>query len=280
MATDGPCFRRRLRAGLEELRAALFPPLCWLCRSEPPVDGLGCAEHALAPCRFDPAEPRCAGCAGRLPAGLRGGLCAACRRGPRGYRVLVAGGPYRDDSALREWLLAFKHGGRRELALPLAAFLAEAWTRAGGPPPGAVLVSVPLHPLRRLERGYDQARLLGDELAQRLELEHVHALRRARWTPPQGAPGARSRAANVAGAFALAPRHAARLAGRALWLVDDVVTSGATLRACAETLRDARPLAVSGLCLARAERVGEPAEEPSEELGEGEAGLGGAEFAS
>ncbi len=247
-----------------ELGRALFPPLCWLCRTRPAVDGLGCAEHALEPCRFDPGEARCAGCAEALPAGIAHGPCAACRRTPRGYRRLVAVGPYRDSSALREWILAFKHGGRRELATPLAALLAAAWVRAGGVPPGAVLVSVPLHPLRRLERGYDQARLLCDELADALDLAHVPALRRRRWTAPQGAAGASSRRANVQGAFALARRQAPRLAGRALWLVDDVVTSGATVRACAEELRRARAAEVSVLCLARVERA--PAEEWTEEV--------------
>ena len=241
-------------ASAAELREALFPPLCWLCRSRRAADGLGCEEHALARSGFEPDEARCRGCADRLPAGVGAGLCATCRRTPRGYRTLCAAGPYRDGSALREWILAFKHGGRRELAAPLAAFLEEAWRRAGGPPAGAVLVSVPLHPLRRLERGYDQARLLADELARRLDLEHVRALRRTRWTPPQGGPGASSRAANVAGAFAAVEREARLVAGRALWLVDDVVTSGATVGACAAVLRRAGASSVSVLCLARAER--------------------------
>jgi len=244
---------RRGRGGLDELCAALYPPLCWLCRARPSVDGLGCAEHALAPCRFDPAEPRCAGCAERLPEGIAGGICACCRREPRGYRRLVAGGPYRERAALREWILAFKHGGRRELSRPLSAFLAESWTLAGGPPPGALLTSVPLHPLRRFERGYDQARLLAEDLAEHLGLAHASFLRRVRWTPPQGAPGASSRAANVGGAFELVPRRAARIAGRSLWLVDDVLTSGATARACAEVLRRAHASEVSVLALARVE---------------------------
>lgn len=251
-----------LRTRAAELRGALFPPLCWLCRTRPTVDGLGCSEHALDPCRFDPSEPRCSGCAGRLAAGLEGGLCAACRREPRGYRRLCAVGAYREPSALREWILAFKHGGRRELSTPLAALLASAWSRNGAASPGAVLVSVPLHPLRRLERGYDQARLLCDQLARELDLPHLPALRRTRWTPPQGAPGASSRRANVQDAFALVGRRARHLAGRALLLVDDVVTSGATVRACAEVLRSARAVEVSVLCLARAERAEEagPAE--------------------
>jgi ComF family protein len=176
----------------------------------------------------------------------------------------VAAGDYR-RGALREWILAFKHGGRRELARPLAAFLAQSWVRAGGPGPGALLTSVPLHPLRRLERGYDQARLLGEELAERLEVAHVGALRRTRWTPPQGAAGARSRDANVLRAFALVERRAALLAGREVWLVDDVVTSGATVGACAEVLRRAQARSVSVLALARVELSPEPEGEPARE---------------
>jgi ComF family protein len=242
-----------LRHAFAELCAALYPPLCWLCRSRPTIDGLGCAEHALAPCRFDPDQPRCSGCAGQLPAGVRDGICARCRREPRGYRRLVACGPYHERAALREWILAFKHGGRRELARPLAAFLAEACQLAGGAPPGALLTSVPLHALRRFERGYDQARLLAEELAECLDLEHASLLRRVRWTPPQGAPGASSRTANVAGAFELVPGRNARVAGRTVVLVDDVVTSGATARACAEVLRRAQASEVSVLALARVE---------------------------
>ncbi|MSR63280.1 MAG: ComF family protein [Planctomycetes bacterium] len=243
--------------GLAELARALFPPLCWLCRTRTTRDDFGCEAHALRIQALDPAEARCLGCACRLPAGLARGLCAVCRREARGYRHLCSFGSYRADGVLREWILAFKHGGRRELAVPLAAVLAEAWRAEGGPPPGALLVPVPLHPLRRLERGYDQARELAAELAGELGLELVGALRRARRTAPQGGPGASSRRANVAGAFALRARSAARLAGREVWLVDDVVTSGATVGECARVLRQARVAEVSVLALARAERAAE-----------------------
>ena len=71
-------------------------------------------------------------------------------------------------------------------------------------------------------------------------------------TPPQGALGARSRTANVRAAFARRRRDAGELRGRAVWLVDDVVTSGATAEACARVLAGAGARAVSVLCLARA----------------------------
>ena len=221
------------------------------------VDGLGCAEHALRSCAFA-SEPRCRGCARALPAMLPAhSLCAACRRSPRGYQRLLAFGSYRSGTALREWILALKHGGRRELALPLGTLLAErlaeSLAETGTRAPAAVLVPVPLHPLRRLERGFDQARLLAEAAAEAARLDYLPALQRRRWTPPQGAPGAVSRSANVRDAFRLVRRQRARLAGRTVFLVDDVVTSGATVAACAAALRVAEPLEVSVLCLARAD---------------------------
>jgi len=233
-----------------ELDRALYPRLCFLCRTRPVVDGWGCAEHALEAARIHPRAARCAGCAAPLPAGIPAGLCAACRRGSRGFRRIVAAGAY-ESAALRAWILAWKHGGRRDLAAPLAAFLAGARDEGAGPGPGDVLVPVPLHPRRRLARGFDQAADLTLQLAERLGLERLSVLRRTRWTPPQGAPDAAARGPNVAAVFALRARPAARLAGRRVWLVDDVVTSGATARACARVLLEGGAEAVSVLALAR-----------------------------
>src|SRR5688572_12728656 len=149
-----------LCAGLaRELGAALYPPVCWLCRRARAVDGFGCGEHALDGAGFDPEEPRCPGCRERLPRGIGEGPCASCRRRGRGYRELHAIGPYRPGAALSQWILAFKHGGRVELARPLGFALARLAPDALA---GSVLVPVPLHFLKRLERGHDQARLLAE----------------------------------------------------------------------------------------------------------------------
>lgn len=249
---------RALREAWTELEQALYPPLCWLCRRARCVEAFGCSEHALGPTAFDPDEARCGGCAGRLPRGVRDGPCAECRRRPRGFRSLRAAAPYRPEGVLAQWILAFKHGGRAELAGPLAAFLARELLRGGPIPAGVLLVSVPLHVLRRVERGYDQAGLLARALAGELDRSYVRALRRRRWTAPQGAPGARSRAVNVSEAFVVPARLAKRLQDRSLWLVDDVVTSGATVRACAEVLRRAGAREVAVVALARAEHERAP----------------------
>ncbi|MEZ5977979.1 MAG: phosphoribosyltransferase family protein [Planctomycetota bacterium] len=154
------------------------------------------------------------------------------------------------DDALREWLLRFKHGGRPDLAEELGLALARAVREAGGPPgPHPFVTAVPLHPLRRIERGYDQADLLARVLAERLGVEHVRALRRSRPTPPQGSAGT-SRRDNVRGAFEVrVPRE--RLRGRSVLLVDDVVASGGTVRACARALRERGALRVWIVAVAR-----------------------------
>ena len=239
-----------LRSCVAELADALWPPRCRLCGAHA-EDGRACAVHALP--RRPPGE-RCGKCLARLPSGIpEGARCAECRRAPPGWSRLVALGDYREQPALREWVLAFKHGGRADLARPLAEALADALDRAGAlEDQRAVLVPVPLHPRRRLERGYDQAARLALELERTCGLERVAALKRARDTPPQGEPGSSSRQANVRAAFAPRPRRARRLAGRRAWIVDDVVTSGATAAECARILRQMGASEASVLALARA----------------------------
>jgi ComF family protein len=108
------------------------------------------------------------------------------------------------------------------------------------------VVPVPLHPSRRRERGFNQAR----DLARHLGLPVVEALARIRRTPPQTELSAAERRKNLDGAFATT-RHARRLAGAIVILVDDVSTTGATLDACASALRDAGVNEVRALTAAR-----------------------------
>ena len=238
----------RVLAG--EALDAVYPPLCWLCRRARASDGLACAEHRIAPA----PEPACRRCARPLaPALAQKSLCAECRRSPPSFRRLVALGRYRSDEPLRDWILALKHGGRRDLALPLGALLGARWREeAGEAAAHGVLVPVPLHSARAFQRGYDQARLLARHAGEEAGLEVGSLLERVRWTAPQGSSAGTSRSANVRGAFGARRRACAALAGRPWILVDDVVTSGATIEACIEALREHGPAEVSVLCLARA----------------------------
>ncbi|HYM81166.1 MAG TPA: ComF family protein [Candidatus Limnocylindria bacterium] len=143
---------------------------------------------------------------------------------------------------------ALKYQERWGLALDLGREM------AGALPPGYrpdLVLEVPLHPARRRERGYNQAALLADAVAEWTGAPRVHgALRRVRATPPQAWLGSHERRANLARAFALGrPRE---LEGREVLIVDDVLTTGATLEACLRPLRAAGARA-TGLVLAWAQ---------------------------
>ena len=226
---------------------ALYPLGCRLCGAALEQDTLGCAVHPL---ELDRAAPRCGTCAAELaPALPDGGLCPDCRRETPGFAGAVCVGSYR--TALHDWLLAFKHGGRQDLALPLAALLAERLeeTHAAG-----VLVPVPLHALRRFERGYDQAALLARELGRRTGMRVAQVLARRRATRPQGSPLSLSRAANVRDAFRVRRFSRRAVEGQHVWLVDDVLTSGSTADECARVLKRAVAESVRVAVIARATR--------------------------
>ena len=206
----------------------------------------------------------CAGC-GREGAPL----CEGCLPALDARLTLPAGTPIGLPADLPapllqlEWCAPFagpvraalhdlKYRGERRLAEPLGAAVARRWQRAGA---GAqVVVPVPVHADRERTRGYDQAVLIAASAAVRLGLPLAHALERGRATVAQFDLGRGERAANVAGAFRLRaadPRAAPAVAGRWVLLVDDVVTTGATLAACATALEGAGARAVSAIAVAR-----------------------------
>jgi ComF family protein len=154
----------------------------------------------------------------------------------------------------RRALHALKYGGERRLAAPLGEALADRWAAAGAG--GDLLVPVPASPDRVRQRGYDQAALLARVAGERLVLPVLAILERSRSTVAQFDLDRAARGSNVAGAFSFtAPEKGsgALRPVRGAWvvLVDDVVTTGATLAACAMTLLEAGALGVSALTVAR-----------------------------
>ncbi|HEU0028650.1 MAG TPA: ComF family protein [Ktedonobacterales bacterium] len=224
----------------------LFPPRCVVCGAA----GADLCAACLGKIRRPP-EPRCSRCDAPLADGrrARAGMCGECAIGvfaPDADRALV-GAVY--EGAVRAAIHALKYQGKRRAAEPLAGLALAAWRASGLD--ADVIVPVPLHRSRTRERGYDQAGLLARSLARGAGLPlRGDALARTRATLAQARLPASERQRNVAGAFSLLP-GAAGLSGRTILLVDDVVTTGATIQAAASALREARPAAIYALAVAR-----------------------------
>jgi ComF family protein len=116
-----------------------------------------------------------------------------------------------------------------------------------------VIVPMPLHWRKRLERGFNQSELLARVLSRRTGIPVLNALERRKPTAPQAGLTRAQRRSNVAGAFE-ASRRRDRIDGRHVLLIDDVLTTGATASACAAVLKRAGARRVTVLTLARADR--------------------------
>jgi len=153
------------------------------------------------------------------------------------------------EGAMRRALQRLKYGGGASLAGCLADLSVPAFRDlldfSDGP---AIVVAVPVHPVRLRQRGYNQAALIGAELAAWTGLTMVECLVRTRPTTRQHGLGRAARLHNLRGAFG--PRDPAP-AGRTAILVDDILTTSATLEACAEVLRAAGAARVLGFAVAR-----------------------------
>jgi ComF family protein len=215
---------------MDRLLDALFPPLCVGCGAEETVLCEACRRLLAARADADPG----------VPIGLPSDV-------PRPLVQLESCAPY--GPLARRAIHALKYGGERRLARPLGELVARRWERAGRG--GDVLVPVPVHASRARERGYDQAALIARHAAAALGLPFLPALVRTRATIAQYELDRPARAGNVAGAFAVAAGRGDSLGGRWLVLVDDVVTTGATLVSCAEALIGAGAGAVSAVTVAR-----------------------------
>jgi ComF family protein len=233
-----------------KLLDAVLPPLC-----------LGCSEIVATPGALCPtcwpgfsfiAPPHCAQCGTPFAEDLgEDVLCGACLAHPPRFRRARAALVY--DAQSRRLVLPFKHGDRTDLARACGDWMARA---------GAELLAeadfvapVPLHWRRLFMRRYNQAGLLARSLARRApEKLAPDLLRRQRWTGSQAGLKAKERRSNVRQAFDIHPRWAQALEGKSVLLIDDVLTTGATVDACVRTLKRAGARYVDVLTLARVVR--------------------------
>ena len=248
---------RNPQSTIRNLLGLFFPARCRIC-------GLLLEEITRVPvCRSCweavtplPARGQCSICglpvAGDL-ADNPGFRCGDCIKHPPYFDLARSYGAY--GGALRELVHLLKYNGMTPLAKPLGERLAE--TAQSQSPPWAevfircqAVVAMPLDPARRRSRGYNQAQMLARAAARRLQLPLLAgACIRVRATPPQAGLSRLQRQINVKGAFAADKR---RVEGLVVLLVDDVMTTGATLNSCAQALLQAGAGEVLGLTVARA----------------------------
>ena len=214
-------------------RAALdtIAPPTSLLSSEPTATAPGITAREWAAMRMIQA-PQCRCCGLPFPYDMgTDSDCLRCQTTPPVYHTARAAVVYDDGS--KPLLLAFKHADRTEAATLMAQGMHTAGVDALS---GAdLLIPVPLHRWRLLRRRYNQSALLAHALAQRTGLIcWPDALMRRRATPPQGKRTRQQRLDNVRGAFAL--RRGSDVHGRHVVLVDDVMTTGATVSACTQVL--------------------------------------------
>lgn len=239
-----------LRAGLD----FVLPPRCVGCGVQTGSLGGLCTECWTAT-RFI-AAPQCVQCGYPFEldfgAGARCGACLAERPHFDRARAALA-----YDDRVAHIVIGFKHADRTDLAPGLARWMA----RAGADllDDADLLAPVPLHRSRLLARRYNQSVLLARPLAEAAGVPLVADLiRRHRATPSQGhlSPSARRR--NVEGAFRTNPDRKQDLSGRRVLLIDDVMTTGATVNAIARRLKRDGAAAVDVLTLARVVRESAP----------------------
>jgi ComF family protein len=260
-----------LRLLTAALRRALFPDKCLLCGAfftpwgaEGPHDGdafqrcLG--EWLCDGCRGDRAPlgaPRCPRCG--LPFTTDQGpdhLCGDCRTRPGAFERARAAGRY--EGALKSLILNFKFQGQVGLAAPLGRLLLDTFEHHWSVDAVDLILPVPLHPRRMRRRGYNQSYLLlRGWMRWYAEAHHSplpclierDLLRRVRPTPAQTGLNRSERERNLSNAFALA--RPLLPPGPTVLLVDDVLTTGATVNACARVLKAGGAARVEVLTLAR-----------------------------
>jgi len=175
-------------------------------------------------------------------------LCMVCREGLANFDSAYSFGSY--EGSLQQLIHLFKYAKVESLAEPLSRFLLQALPLDGN---FDIVIAMPMHWRKRWERGFNQAELLAAPVARRYGLTLADHLRRTRYTQSQAGLTEADRRANLRGSFRV--KRPEGIAGKRILLIDDVFTTGSTLRAAAEVLKEAGAAHVAALTLARVDRA-------------------------
>ena len=175
-------------------------------------------------------------------------LCTVCREGLANFDAAYSFGSY--EGTLQQLIHLFKYAKVETLGQPLSRFLLQALPLEAN---FDLIIAMPMHWRKRWERGFNQAELLAAPVARRYGLPLANNLRRARYTRSQAGLTESGRRENLRGSFRL--HRPERIKGKRILLIDDVFTTGSTLRAAAAILKSAGAAHVAALTLARVDRA-------------------------
>ncbi len=227
----------------------VYPPLCPLCRAPSLSTANGLCQDC-ARVLIPISGPSCPVCGRQFRAeGTGDHKCGSCITEPPRFDTALSWGIYEQSLALA--IKRYKFHDALGLGGLLSGLLQETYDRQPAAHEPDLLIPVPLHKRRLRERGYNQSALLGRSLARRRKIYcEANQLKRIRFTRPQVGLTLNQRKKNVEGAFKL--ERSERVKGLKVVLVDDVITSGATVMECAKVLKRAGAEEVHVLALARA----------------------------
>lgn len=243
----------RLRSGTRQWMGLglnlVFPPACAACQvSLEPGTPLG----LCIPCRaqFVDTRPACSRCGLKVPPGFDSAACPQCRDLRLRFARVLRLGQYEGD--LRSAVLRIKRPHERALAVALGDALGETFAAQLSHAQPDVVIPVPMHWTRRAWRGTNSPQTIAGRLALHLDIPMAtHLLVRSRRTAPQATLSPNKRRANVRGAFRV--RSHRDLPGARVLLIDDIMTTGATLNEAAKVLVKAGVGEITVAVLARAE---------------------------
>lgn len=235
------------RIAIEPLLSLVYPPHCAQCDGD-----VACGEHLCEPCRNRAKRirpPFCQTCSQPFDGAIEGTFtCANCEQRKLHFDCAVAA--YRSRGVVRELIHRFKYQRQFHLRHPLADWLAagleDSRMRAH---PFDAFVPVPLHPARQREREFNQAEVLASLVGARIGVPVANCLIRIRYTTTQTRFDRVERMENLRNAFET--RKNSDVRDKHLVLVDDVLTTGATVDECARILRKAGAASIRVITVAR-----------------------------
>lgn len=215
-----------------DLIRTFIPAMCPVCGGLP-ADGTAnmfCAD-CLEKIRFV-QEPLCPGCGGSLTGMLD--MCPDCLQAEAERPWAKAFSLYRMEHFGKELIHRFKYQNSPELARPLGHLAQMRLGDALRAEQFDLIVPVPLHWFRMIQRGYNQSEVLAQSLGRELNIPCCNVLRRRKWTSQQAKLTKKERISNLKGAFSI--KNSTNVKKRAILLVDDVLTTGSTLASATNSL--------------------------------------------